>query len=133
MGRKRGPGPSAKPTKRGRSVSGPVKLLAQGKGLIKRTQKRPFDNAGNDDYEYGVDKIVDERTSYGTQQYRISWFVDDGNPLGDEHDTFEPVAICLMRRVPLSYWSGRMLGALQKSTNECTLEHIMMASVNTHE
>ena len=75
---KRGRGPQ--PTK--------VKLVAQGKGTIKRTQQTPFDPAGSDEIEYRVREIKAERVARGgTAQWLIGW----ENFEDSKHDTWEPV------------------------------------------
>ncbi|KAK3271369.1 hypothetical protein CYMTET_20275 [Cymbomonas tetramitiformis] len=60
-----------------------VTLVAQGSGIIKRTQKSPFDP---DDIEYAVREIKAERLSGVTPQFLIGW-----EGLSDKADTWEPI------------------------------------------
>ncbi|KAK3246174.1 hypothetical protein CYMTET_44280 [Cymbomonas tetramitiformis] len=69
-----------------RKSSHGVTLVAQGKGIIKRTQLSPFDAAGSDDVEYVVRAIKAERLSGGTPQWLIGW-----EGLSDKEDTWEPI------------------------------------------
>eukprot|EP00854_Cymbomonas_tetramitiformis_P017156 gene17156-20403_t len=76
MGRGGGP-------KRRRTSS--IVLVAQGAGLLKRTQKHPYDKAGSNDTEYSIREIKNHRESYGVIQYLISW-----EGFTDADDTWEP-------------------------------------------
>ncbi|KAK3244783.1 hypothetical protein CYMTET_45618 [Cymbomonas tetramitiformis] len=69
-----------------RKSSHGVTLVAQGKGIIKRTQLSPFYAAGSDDVEYVVRAIKVERLSGGTPQWLIGW-----ESLSDKEDTWEPI------------------------------------------
>ena len=74
--------------KRGRgSKPNHVKLVAQGKGRIKRTQQTPFDPAGSDDIVYSVREIKAERVAKGNAQWLVGW----ENFPDAKHDTWEPV------------------------------------------
>ena len=75
--------------KRGRGKQpNKVKLVAQGKGPIKRTQQTPFDPAGSDDIVYGVREIKAERVAKGgNAQWLIGW----ENFEDPKYDTWEPL------------------------------------------
>jgi len=79
MARTRGP-------KRRKANHTDVVLVAQGKGLVKRTQNHPYDSAGSDDVEYQVREIKAHRKCYGVDQYLVGW-----EGLATQHDTWEPV------------------------------------------
>ncbi|KAK3279877.1 hypothetical protein CYMTET_12256 [Cymbomonas tetramitiformis] len=79
MVRSRGP-------KRRKSNHTDVVLVAQGKGLVKRTRAHPYDIAGSDENDYQVvKKIRAHRKCYGVDQYLIAWEGFD-----TQHGTWEP-------------------------------------------
>ncbi|KAK3260169.1 hypothetical protein CYMTET_30859 [Cymbomonas tetramitiformis] len=80
MGTKRGRGPKAN-----RASSG-VRLVAQGAGIVKRTQQSPFDPAGSDEVDYHVREIKAERLNGAIPQWLIGW-----EGLSDKEDTWEPI------------------------------------------
>ncbi|KAK3274136.1 hypothetical protein CYMTET_17669 [Cymbomonas tetramitiformis] len=53
-------------------------LIAQGKGLVKRTQINPFDAASSDNTFYSVREIKAERVRGNTTQWLIGWEESDG-------------------------------------------------------
>lgn len=61
-------------------------LRAQGKGLVKRTQKSPFDPHGSDDVTYQVREIKAEGTRFGKPSWLIGW-----EGYGDAADSWEPI------------------------------------------
>ncbi|KAK3257097.1 hypothetical protein CYMTET_33804 [Cymbomonas tetramitiformis] len=61
-------------------------LLAQGKGLVKRTQQNPFDPAGSDDFDYLLHEILAERLSGAIPQWPIRW-----EGLSEHADTWGPI------------------------------------------
>ncbi|KAK3233617.1 hypothetical protein CYMTET_56095 [Cymbomonas tetramitiformis] len=76
--------------KRGRKANSQtparVTLIAQGKGLVKRTQINPFDAAGSDNTFYSVREIKAEPVRGNTTQWLIGW-----EGFTDRDDTWEPI------------------------------------------
>ncbi|KAK3246768.1 hypothetical protein CYMTET_43707 [Cymbomonas tetramitiformis] len=80
---KRGRGPARA---KARSSSSGVTLVAQGKGLVKRTQQNPFDPAGSDETDYAVRVIKAERVKGDAAQWLVGW-----EGFSDKEDTWEPI------------------------------------------
>ncbi|KAK3252405.1 hypothetical protein CYMTET_38293 [Cymbomonas tetramitiformis] len=71
---------------RAKASSSGVMLVAQWKGLVKRTQQTPFDHAGSNETEYAVREIKAERVRGTTAQWLIGWI-----GFSDKEDKWEPI------------------------------------------
>eukprot|EP00854_Cymbomonas_tetramitiformis_P026457 gene26457-biopygen27397 len=98
---------------RAKASSSGVMLVAQGKGLVKRTQQTPFDPAGGDETEYAVREIKAERVKGTTAQWLVGW-----TGFSDKEDTWEPIEHLAGYEAELREFRDRKREEVEKADGE---------------